>query len=83
VLSVKEKEYVESARALGVGDWYIITRHILPSCVAPIIVIATPPDDFSRIGDNDYYFSIQFHRGWITGCFGSKSERKDDRTVER
>jgi len=41
VLSVKEKEYVESARALGVGDWYIITRHILPSCVAPIIVIAT------------------------------------------
>jgi len=41
VLSVKEKEFVESARALGVGDWYIITRHILPSCVAPIIVIAT------------------------------------------
>nr|QNO57361.1 hypothetical protein DPOOOCMC_00019 [Methanosarcinales archaeon ANME-1 ERB7] len=41
VLSVKEKEYVESARALGVGDRYIITRHILPSCVAPIIVIAT------------------------------------------
>ena len=41
VLSVKEKEYVESARALGVGDWYIITRHILPSCVAPVIVLAT------------------------------------------
>ena len=41
VLSVKEKEFVESARALGASDLYIIFRHILPSCVAPVIVMVT------------------------------------------
>ena len=41
VLSVKEKEFVESARALGASDFYILSRHILPSCAAPVIVMAT------------------------------------------
>ena len=41
VLSVKEKEFVESARALGASDFYILSRHILPSCAAPVIVLAT------------------------------------------
>ena len=41
VLSVKEMEFVESARALGASDFYIIPRHILPSCVAPVVVMAT------------------------------------------
>jgi peptide/nickel transport system permease protein len=41
VLSVKEKEFVESARALGASDFYIVSRHILPSCAAPVIVMAT------------------------------------------
>ncbi len=41
VLSVKEMEFVESARALGASDFYIISRHILPACVAPVIVMAT------------------------------------------
>jgi len=41
VLAVREKEYIESARALGVRDWKIIVRHILPNIASPIIVLAT------------------------------------------
>ena len=41
VLSLKEKEFVEACRALGVRDPGIIFRHILPNCLAPIIVTTT------------------------------------------
>ena len=41
VLSIKEKEYIESCRALGVRDPMILARHILPNCLAPIIVTTT------------------------------------------
>jgi peptide/nickel transport system permease protein len=41
VLSIKEKEYVEACRALGVRDPSIIFRHVLPNCLAPIIVTTT------------------------------------------
>ncbi len=40
-LTVKEQEYIEAARSIGAGDLRIITRHILPNCMAPIIVQAT------------------------------------------
>lgn len=39
VLSVKEKEYVEAARALGFSTPRIIFRHILPNIIGPVIVI--------------------------------------------
>lgn len=41
VLSVRETEYIEASRALGVKNWRIITRHILPNVTSPIIVLAT------------------------------------------
>lgn len=41
VLSVKEHEYIEAARALGVRNRRIIFRHVLPNCMAPLIVQAT------------------------------------------
>jgi peptide/nickel transport system permease protein len=41
VLSIKEKEYVEACRALGVRDPLILARHVLPNCLAPIIVTTT------------------------------------------
>ncbi len=41
VLSVKEKEYVESAHAQGMRDRRIILRHILPNVIGPIIIYAT------------------------------------------
>jgi peptide/nickel transport system permease protein len=40
VLSVKERSYVERARALGAGNWHMITRHILPN-VGPLIFANT------------------------------------------
>jgi peptide/nickel transport system permease protein len=41
VLSVKEKEFVEAARAVGASNFRIITRHLLPNCIGPIVVNAT------------------------------------------
>lgn len=40
-LSLKNKEFVEAARSIGVKDLQIIFRHILPNTMAPIIVAAT------------------------------------------
>jgi peptide/nickel transport system permease protein len=41
VLSVREKEFVEAARAIGSGHWKIVTRHVLPNALGPIMVSAT------------------------------------------
>lgn len=41
VMSIKEREFVEAARAGGGGSIYIMLRHILPNCMAPLIVQAT------------------------------------------
>jgi peptide/nickel transport system permease protein len=40
VLSVREKEYVEAARALGFGHARIIFKHILPNVFSPVIIIS-------------------------------------------
>jgi peptide/nickel transport system permease protein len=41
VLSVKEQEYIEAVRALALGRLRLLFRHILPNCMAPIIVTST------------------------------------------
>ena len=41
VLVLRENDYVLAARAVGSTDGWIITRHILPNALAPIIVVAT------------------------------------------
>jgi len=40
VLAVREREFVEAARAVGASDWRLITRHILPNIIQPVIVQA-------------------------------------------
>ena len=40
-LSLREKEYVEAAKAAGSGDMRIMFRHILPNALGPIVVNAT------------------------------------------
>ncbi|SEN57037.1 oligopeptide ABC transporter permease [Lihuaxuella thermophila] len=40
-LSLREMEYVQSAKAIGCSDWRIIIRHMLPNALGPIIVNAT------------------------------------------
>jgi peptide/nickel transport system permease protein len=41
VLSIKQKEYIEACRAIGLRDPAILLRHVLPNSVAPIIVATT------------------------------------------
>ena len=41
VLSIKEVDYVEAARAIGASTWRIMFTHILPNILAPIIVVTT------------------------------------------
>lgn len=40
-LSLREQEFVEAARAVGVNDLRLIFRHVLPNAIAPVIVSAT------------------------------------------
>lgn len=37
----REREYIEAARGLRLGDWRIVMRHLLPNCIAPVLVIGT------------------------------------------
>jgi peptide/nickel transport system permease protein len=38
VLSIREREFVEAARALGAGDGVVLGRHVLPHLVSPVVV---------------------------------------------
>jgi len=40
-LSIKQKEFIEAARAGGVGPFDIITRHVIPNVVGPVMVYVT------------------------------------------
>ena len=41
VLSVKENEYIEAVRALALSHWRVLFHHVLPNCMAPIIITST------------------------------------------
>jgi peptide/nickel transport system permease protein len=41
VLSVKENEYLEAVKALALSQVRVLRRHVLPNCLAPIIVTST------------------------------------------
>jgi ABC-type dipeptide/oligopeptide/nickel transport system permease subunit len=40
ILQVKQADYVEAARALGAGHFRILTRHVIPNALAPVIVFS-------------------------------------------
>ncbi|WP_431285342.1 ABC transporter permease [Humitalea sp. 24SJ18S-53] len=40
-LVVMAQDYIEAARATGMGDWRLIRRHLAPNCIAPLMVFAT------------------------------------------
>ena len=40
-LSLREMEYIEAARSMGVSKWHIMFRHILPNCLPNLIVLFT------------------------------------------
>ena len=37
----REKDYIQAARCLALGRWRIMTRHLLPNCLPPLIVVST------------------------------------------
>lgn len=41
VLSLREREFVEASRAMGNSEVFTVLRHVLPNCLAPLIVLAT------------------------------------------
>ena len=41
VLQLRERQFVEAAKALGASDARVLSRHVLPNTIAPIIVVAT------------------------------------------
>ncbi len=41
ILTLREQEFVDASRAAGASDFFLITQHILPNCMAPIIVQAS------------------------------------------
>lgn len=41
VLSAREREYVEASRIIGNSEWVTMLRHVLPNCIAPVVVLAT------------------------------------------
>ncbi len=41
VLSIRERDFVQAAMALGIGRWRIIWRHIIPNVMAPVFVAIT------------------------------------------
>lgn len=84
ILSVKQRDYVEAARAAGGGDVRVITRHVLPNAIYPflvyaafdtgIIVLVAAALSFlglgAEIGYADWGQLINMSRSWILGVPG-------------
>jgi peptide/nickel transport system permease protein len=56
VLVQKEQQYIEAARAIGASDLRITVLHILPNCVAPIIIQATMIFAYSVLSESSLSF---------------------------
>ena len=77
VLSLKEKEFIEAGRALGATRWRLISRHLIPNCIGPIIVAATFTVAAAIITESTlsfFGFGVQPpHVSWGNLLAGSKS----------
>jgi peptide/nickel transport system permease protein len=56
VLALKEREFIEAARAAGAGRWYVVRRHLLPNSVGPIMVALTFAVVSAIIGESTLSF---------------------------
>ncbi|WP_333826377.1 ABC transporter permease [Pararhodobacter sp.] len=41
VLSIREREFIEASRVIGNSEWVTMRRHVLPNCLAPLLVVGT------------------------------------------
>jgi ABC-type antimicrobial peptide transport system permease subunit len=85
ILAIKQEEYVLAARAIGVSDFKIITRHILPNSIFPVliqasmqigsIVISVSALSFLGLGAPEGYADwgqmLSFARNWMLGEQGN------------
>ena len=85
ILSVRERDYVEAARAMGAGDAKIILRHVLPNSIYPVLVVASLDMGSivvlaaalsflglgAPVGYADWGQIISLSRNWIIGSGGN------------
>lgn len=85
VLTVKEREFVLAARALGAGDARILLRHVIPNSIYPVLVVASLNTGAvvlsaaslsflglgAPVGYADWGQLISMSRNWILGSSGS------------
>lgn len=88
ILSVKEEAFITAARALGVRDYSIIIRHLLPNTIFPVLVqasmnigsmvITAAALSFLGVGAPmgyaDWGQMVSFARNWIIGSPGNAGE---------
>ncbi len=85
ILSVKQRDYVEAARAMGGGDLRIISHHVIPNAIYPVLVVAAFDMGFivlvaaalsflglgAEVGYADWGQLINMSRSWILGVPGN------------
>ena len=85
ILSVKQRDYVEAARAMGAGDVRIIFRHVIPNAIYPFMVVAAFDMGVvvlvaaalsflglgAEVGYADWGQLINMSRSWILGVPGN------------
>jgi len=85
ILSVRQRDYVEAARAAGAGDLRLIFRHVLPNSIYPLLVVAAFDMGVivliaaalsflglgAEIGYADWGQLVNMSRSWILGVPGN------------
>jgi len=85
ILSVKQRDYVEAARAAGAGDLRIVARHVIPNSIYPFLVVAAFDMGVivlvaaalsflglgAEVGYADWGQLINMSRSWILGVPGN------------
>lgn len=88
VIRIREEDYVEAAKAVGGSDFRVITRHILPNAIFPVLIMASLDTGGTvlsaaalsflglgePIGYADWGQMISFSRNWIIGSPGNPYE---------
>lgn len=81
VITLKNTEFIQSARALGGSPWWVVRRHILPNAVGPAIVLAARDVGSSVIlqatitfvglgGQSAWGMMLSMGRNWVIGPGG-------------
>lgn len=85
ILSVRERDFVEAARAMGASDFKIIARHVLPNSIYPVLIVASLDMGSivvlaatlsflglgAPVGYADWGQIISLSRNWIIGSGGN------------